>query len=160
MIVLRFAAAAAGLSALLLAGLGAGNDLARRTPVAREAAPAPLQATARLVAAAPAPPAPEGVPSAAIAVAALAPPAPVAERRLAPTGAVEPAPAPAPVPPAPVAEVDAAPTGAVEPAPTASPVAAPAPEVEPVARLDASRSGRRGGALSQRRRGGGRRHRQ
>jgi soluble lytic murein transglycosylase len=117
MIVLRFAAAAAGLSVLFLAGLGAGNDPAHRTPVVREAAPAPLRVVARLAAAAPRTEAttPEAAPSAPIAVAAPAPPAPVVEIDVAPTGAIEPAPAPTP-----------------------SPAAAPAPEAKPVARLDAS----------------------
>jgi soluble lytic murein transglycosylase len=119
MIVLRFAAAAAGLSVLFLAGLGAQNDPARRAPVAREAASAPLQVRARLVAAAARTAAapPEGAPSARIAVAAPAPPASVAEIDPTPIGAIEPGPAPAPTP---------------------SPAAAPAPEARPVARLDAS----------------------
>jgi soluble lytic murein transglycosylase len=119
MIVLRFAAAAAGLSALFLAGLGVGNDPALRAPIAREAAPAPLRALARLV--------------------APAPPAPIAEVDAAPIAAIEPAPAPAPTS-TPAAEVDAPPIGAVEPAPAPapSPVAAPAPDATRVARLDAS----------------------
>ncbi|MGD1037121.1 MAG: lytic transglycosylase domain-containing protein [Roseiarcus sp.] len=86
MIILRFAAAAAGLSALFLTGLGAGNDPARRTPVARESVIAPRTETTTL----------ERTSTAPIAVAALAPPAPVAGVDLTPTGGIEPAPAPAP----------------------------------------------------------------
>src|SRR5208282_6414661 len=65
MIILRLAAAAAGLCALFLAGLGVGDDPARRTPTARE-----IAAAARTEV---------GKPRAAIAVVALAAPKPVRE---------------------------------------------------------------------------------
>jgi soluble lytic murein transglycosylase len=106
MIILRLAAAAAGLCALFLAGLGVGDDRARRTPTAREIAAAPRSEA--------------GKPRATIAVAAPAPPAPVAEVDPTPIGAIEPAPAPTPSAPAapapeakPVGRLDASALAAV-----------------------------------------------
>ncbi len=113
MIVFRFAAAAAGLGALFLSGLGARIDLTRPSQVVRETVVAPIEAPVRLVEAAP-----------------LRPP------KIAETPpAAKPTPAPAVV-----ARIDPTPTGSIElgtaPTPSAAP---PSLDFKPTARPDVSR---------------------
>ncbi|MGD0641911.1 MAG: lytic transglycosylase domain-containing protein, partial [Roseiarcus sp.] len=123
MIVLRFAAAAAGLCVLFLAGLGATDDSARRTPFVREAVAAPRSEARAL----------DRAPIAPIVVAALASPPPAAGLDSRPTGSIEPAAAPPP------SAVSAALETEPAVAPTPSAPAAPALQAEPVARPDVSR---------------------
>ncbi len=120
MIVLRFAAAAAGLCALFIAGLGATDNSARRSPLVREAVAAP-RSEAKIFDRAP------------IAVAALASPPLVASLDSRPTGSI--GLAAAPPPSAAVAALEAEP--AASPPPSAP--AAPALKAEPVVRPDVSR---------------------
>lgn len=91
MIVFRFAAAAAGLGALYLTGLGPRRDEAQSPPSARELVAAPLAIPARLaVVARPNPPAaPLDKPAPAVRAAVLDP---------TPTGSIEPGPSSAPAP--------------------------------------------------------------
>jgi len=118
MIVIRFAAAAAGLGALFVTGLGATRDHVARSPGA-DAAP--------LAALAAAPP---------LAVAARPPePAPLHEAAGEKVAAAAPAAAP------PALAIDPTPTGGIEPHALPAPAAAPPPPLaaEPVSRDDASR---------------------
>jgi soluble lytic murein transglycosylase len=126
MIVFRLAAVAAGLTALLVAGLGSDPD--RQSPAARVVAA--LSSTLR-----PAAPAPRPVVAPTVAAArALAPPP---RLDLTPVGAIARAAAPPAPSPAPIAQ----PTPAAAPMPAAAPATAPASPLEAAAsspRLDGS----------------------
>jgi soluble lytic murein transglycosylase len=138
MIILRFAAAAAGLGALYLTGLAARHDALRPAPGARDWVAAPSTSPVRLAAVAPqiAPPSPAApapkliapLPSSSLATDSSSPPALIS-------------PAAPQAPPSRDAAIDAAPTGSIEPPAVASPgpVQAPALDVAPQARPDLGR---------------------